>query len=330
MARQANQKLKMLYLLEILRRETDEEHPLTLKQIIDLLAQKGISAERKSLYDDIEQLRLLGEDIITIRDTAVRYYIGERTLDIPQLRLLVDAVQSSRFITRKKSEELIRRLESLTSRHLAGQLQREVVVSGRIKNMNESIYYNVDSLQSAITAGRQVTFQYFDWGMDKKQHLRHDGALYTVSPWAMVWDDENYYLVAYHSEKGTLRHYRVDRMLRIAVTDLPREGETAFRSHDLAAYSRQTFGMFGGQEQWVTLRCHKRMAGIMLDRFGSETTFIPDGENHFTARVPVVVSPPFFAWLSGFEQDIRLISPTSVAQEYVAYLTDILAGYANG
>ena len=330
MARQANQKLKMLYLLEILRRETDEEHPLTLKQIIDLLAQRGVSAERKSLYDDIEQLRLLGEDVITVRDTAVRYYIGERTLDIPQLRLLVDAVQSSRFITRKKSEELIRRLESLTSRHLAGQLQREVVVSGRIKNMNESIYYNVDSLQSAITAGRQVTFQYFDWGVDKKQHLRHDGALYTVSPWAMVWDDENYYLVAYHSEKGTLRHYRVDRMLRIAVTDLPREGEAAFRSHDLAAYSRQTFGMFGGQEQWVTLRCHKRMAGIMLDRFGSETTFIPDGEEHFTARVPVVVSPPFFAWLSGFEQDIRLISPAAVAQEYVAYLTDILAGYADG
>ena len=330
MARQANQKLKMLYLLEILRRETDEEHPLTLKQIIDLLAQRGISAERKSLYDDIEQLRLLGEDIITVRDTAVRYYIGERTLDIPQLRLLVDAVQSSRFITRKKSEELIRRLESLTSRHLAGQLQREVVVSGRIKNMNESIYYNVDRLQSAITAGRQVTFQYFDWGVDKKQHLRHGGARYTVSPWAMVWDDENYYLVAYHSEKGTLRHYRVDRMLHIAVTDLPRQGEAAFRSHDLAAYSRQTFGMFGGEEQWVTLRCHKGMAGVMLDRFGSDTPFIPDGEDYFTARVPVVVSPPFFAWLSGFERDIRLIAPAAVAQEYVAYLTDILAGYADG
>ena len=329
MARQANQKLKMLYLLEILRRETDEEHPLSLKQIIDLLAQKGVSAERKSLYDDIEQLRLLGEDVIAVRDTTVRYYIGERTLDMPQLRLLVDAVQSSKFITRKKSEELIRRLESLTSRHLAGQLQREVVVSGRIKTMNESIYYNVDSLQSAIAAGRQVTFRYFDWGMDKKQHLRHDGALYTVSPWTMVWDDENYYLVAYHSEKGSLRHYRVDRMLGIAVTDLPREGEAAFRSHDMGAYSRQTFGMFGGREQPVTLRCRKRMAGIILDQFGTDVPLIPDGEEHFTVRVPVVVSPPFFAWLSGFERDIRLTAPASVAQEYVAYLTDILTGYAD-
>ena len=330
MARQANQKLKILYLLEILRRETDEEHPLTLQQIIDLLAQKGVSAERKSLYDDIEQLRLLGEDVVTVRDTTVRYYIGERTLDMTQLRLLVDAVQSSKFITRKKSEELIRRLESLTSRHLAGQLQREVLVSGRIKNMNESIFYNVDSLQSAIAAGKQVTFQYFDWGMDKQQHLRHDGAWYTVSPWALVWDDENYYLVAYHSEKGTLRHYRVDRMLRIRLSDLPREGEEAFRQQDMAAYSRKTFGMFGGEEQWVTLRCRKRMAGIILDQFGTDTAFLPDGEEHFTARVPVVVSPPFFAWLSGFERDIRLVAPTAVAEEYVAYLKDILAGYAHG
>ena len=330
MARQANQKLKILYLLEILRRETDEEHPLSLKQIIDLLAQKGISAERKSLYDDIEQLRLLGEDVVTVRDTTVRYYIGERTLDMTQLRLLVDAVQSSKFITRKKSEELIRRLESLTSRHLAGQLQREVLVSGRIKNMNESIFYNVDSLQSAIAAGKQVTFQYFDWGMDKQQHLRHDGAWYTVSPWALVWDDENYYLVAYNSTTETLRHYRVDRMLRICVTDLPREGEEAFRQQDMAVYGRKTFGMFGGDEQPVVLRCRKRMAGIILDQFGTDTIMIPDGDEYFTARVPVVVSPPFFAWLSGFAQDIRLVSPSAVAQEYVAYLTDILAGYANG
>ena len=328
-ARQANQKLKMLYLLEILRRETDEEHPLSLKQIIDLLAQKGITAERKSLYDDIEQLRLMGEDIVAVRDTTVRYYIGDRTLDMPQLRLLVDAVQSSKFITRKKSEELIRRLESLTSRHLAGQLQREVLVSGRIKTMNESIFYNVDALQSAISAGRQVTFQYFDWGMDKQQHLRHGGALYTLSPWALVWDDENYYLVAYHSEKGTLRHYRVDRMLRIRLTDRPREGEEAFRRQDMAAYSRKTFGMFGGQEQPVTLRCRQRMAGIILDQFGTDTPLIPDGAEHFTVRVPVVVSPPFFAWLSGFERDIRLTAPTAVAQEYVAYLQDILAGYAD-
>ena len=275
----------------------------------------------------MEQLRLLGEDILSVRDTTVRYYIGERTLDMTQLRLLVDAVQSSKFITRKKSEELIRRLESLTSRHMAGQLQRQVLVSGRIKNMNESIYYNVDSLHNAMFANRQVQFQYFDWGVDKQQHLRHGGALYTLSPWALTWDNENYYLVAYDSTRGTIRHYRVDRMLHIKQTDTLREGEEAFRNLDMAVYNRQAFGMFGGAEQSVTLRCANWMAGVILDQFGTDTPLIPADDATFTARVSVVVSPPFFAWLSGFGGDIRLIKPTAVAEEYTAYLQTILAGY---
>ena len=330
MARQPNQKLKLLYLREILHRETDEEHPLTLQQITELLAQKGVSAERKSLYDDLEQLRLLGEDVVTVRDTTVRYYIGERTLDMPQLRLLVDAVQSSKFITHKKSTDLIRRLESLTSRHLAGQLQRQVLVSGRIKNMNESIYYNVDNLQSAIAAERQVRFQYFDWGVDKKQHLRRNGGLYTVSPWALTWDDENYYLIAYEAASDSIRHYRVDRMLRIRQTDQPREGRQVFRQQDMAMYSRKTFGMFGGKEQPVTLWCRNAMAGIILDRFGQDTALLPAGEDAFTVRVPVVVSPPFFAWLSGFGTDMQLEAPADVIEQYRQYLTAILEGYSGG
>ena len=329
MARQANQKLKLLYLLEILRRETDEEHPLTLRQLQDLLEQKGVTAERKSLYDDLEQLRLMGEDVVTVRDTSVRYYIGDRALDMTQLRLLVDAVQSSKFITRKKSEELIRRLESLTSRHLAGQLQRQVLVSGRIKNMNESIYYNVDILHTAMAANRQVQFQYFDWGVDKQQHLRHGGALYTLSPWALTWDNENYYLLAYDSTRGTIRHYRVDRMLRITQTDTPRAGEAVFDALDMAVYTRKAFGMFGGQEQPVTLQCTNWMAGVIIDQFGQDVVMMPQDDTTFTVRVSVVVSPPFFAWLSGFGADIRLVKPTAVAEEYARYLQEILAGYAH-
>ena len=329
MARQSGQKLKLLYLQEILRRETDEEHPLTLRQIQDLLEQRGVTAERKSLYDDIEQLRLLGEDILTTRDTTVRYYVGDRMLDMPQLRLLVDAVQSSKFITRKKSEELIRRLESLTSRHLASQLQRQVLVSGRIKNMNESIYYNVDNLQTALAENHQVTFQYFDWGVDKQQHLRHGGALYRVSPWALTWDDENYYLIAYDSGSRSMRHYRVDRMLRIRQTNDKREGESEFRNLDMARYAQKTFGMFGGQPQSVVLRCTQHMAGIILDRFGQDVSLIPDGDSAFTVRVSVMVSPPFFSWLSGFGTDLKLVSPTAVAEEYRQYLTAILTEYAH-
>lgn len=327
MPRQSGQKLKLLYLQDILRRETDEQHPLSLKQIQDLLEQKGVSAERKSLYDDIEQLRLLGEDIVTVRDTTVRYYIGERALDMAQLRLLVDAVQSSKFITRKKSEQLIRNLESLTSRHLAGQLQRQVLVSGRIKHMNESIYYNVDALQSALQENRQVTFQYFDWGVDKQQHLRHEGAQYQVSPWALTWDDENYYLIAYDHSSAAMRHYRVDRMLRIRRTDLPREGEKEFGRLDMAQYTQKTFGMFGGEAQPVTLRCSASMAGIILDRFGQDVALIPDGADAFTLRVSVVVSPQFFAWLSGFGTDIRVQAPSAVVEAYRRYLGEILAGY---
>lgn len=327
MARQSGQKLKLIYLQEILRRETDEEHPLTLKQIQDLLEQKGVSAERKSLYDDIEQLRLLGEDIVSVRDTTVRYYVGERTLDMAQLRLLVDAVQSSKFITRKKSAELIRRLESLTSRHLAGQLQRQVLVSNRIKTMNESIYYNVDAIHSAMMDNRQIQFQYFDWGSDKQQHLRHDGAMYTVSPWALTWDYENYYLVAYEAKRGTLRHYRVDRMLRIRSTDNPREGEEAFERLDMAQYTQSVFGMFGGQTQPITLQCVNRMAGVIIDRFGQDVTLFPAEGDTFTVRVSVVVSPLFFSWLSGFGTDIRMIAPADVVAEYRAYLTNILEGY---
>ena len=320
MAKRPNQKLKLLLLREILRRETDEQHPLTLEQIRALLEQQGVSAERKSLYDDMEQLRLLGEDIVTVRDTTVRYYVGQREFDLPQLRLLVDAVQSSKFITHRKSEELIRRLEGLTSRHLAGELQRQVLVSDRIKNMNESIYYNVDSLQAAIAADRAVKFRYFDWGADKKQHLRHDGAWYTVSPWALTWDDENYYLIAYDEASASIRHYRVDRMLQIGVTDSPRQGEALFRRQDLALYSRKTFGMFGGEEQTVTLRCDNRMAGVVLDRFGQDITLFPDGEGHFTARVPVLVSPQFFAWVFGLENAVRITAPADVAERYHRYL----------
>ena len=332
MAKQANQKRKLLLLRDILRRETDEEHPLTLEQLREMLAVQGINAERKSLYDDLEQLRLMGEDVVSVRDRTVRYYIGQREFDLPQLRLLVDAVQSSKFITRRKSEQLIRQLEGLTSRHMAGKLHRQVLVSGRIKTMNESIYYNVDTLQGAMAANRQVEFRYFDWGVDKKQHLRRDGGAYTVSPWALTWDDENYYLIAYEEASDSIRHYRVDRMLRISVTDAPRRGETAFRRQDMAQYSRKTFSMFAGEEQTVTLRCANRMAGVILDRFGQEITLFPDGGEHFTVRVPVAVSPQFFAWVTGLDNEVHIVSPAAVAEEYRQYLTAILrtAGEVTG
>ncbi len=326
MAKGQNQKRKLLYLLDILERETDEEHPLTLEQLRQLLAARGVEAERKSLYDDLEQLRLYGADIITHRDRQVRYYLGQRTFDLPELRLLVDAVQSSKFITRRKSLELIHKLEGQTSRHQAGQLQRQVLVTGRIKSMNESIYYNVDHLHSAMNDDRQVAFQYFDWDIRKQRQLRREGVEYIVSPWALTWDDENYYLIAYEAGKG-LRHYRVDRMLHIRSTEERRQGRDRFEAEDMAAFSRKTFGMFGGEEQPVTLRCARWMTGVILDRFGQNTALLPEGEGHFTVRVPIAVSEPFFAWASGFGTDLTIVSPPAVREQYTVYLKELLQAY---
>ncbi len=321
-----NQKQKLLLLLDILQRQTDEEHPMTLEQLRQALAAQGVEAERKSLYDDLEQLRVYGADVLTVRDRTVRYYIGARTFDLAELRLLVDAVQSSRFITQRKSRELTEKLETLCSRHQAGQLQRQVLVTGRVKTMNESIYYNVDGLQAAISDNKQVTFRYFDWGMDKQRRLRREGALYQVSPWALTWDDENYYLIAYDATAGEIRHYRVDRMLNIAPAAENRQGEEAFRALDTAMYARKTFGMFGGQETPVTLRCAGWMTGVIVDRFGRDVTLFPQ-EDGFRVRVPVVVSPLFFAWLAGFGADIRVQEPAWVAEAYQQHLQTILASY---
>ncbi len=326
MAKGPNQKLKLLWLLYILHRETDQEHPLTLEQIQQMLSTHGIEAERKSLYDDLEQLRVYGTDILTVRDRTVRYYMASRDFDIPELRLLVDAVQSSRFITARKSRELIGKLENLCSRHQAVRLQRQLLITGRIKTMNESIYYNVDALQEAIADNRQVTFASFEWTADKERRLRRDGERYCVSPWALTWDDENYYLIAYEGAASGIRHYRVDRMLHIEVTDTPREGEAAFNALDTSVYARKTFQMFSGQEVPVSLRCAGWMAGVILDRFGGDVMMYPDGDG-FRVRVPVAVSPLFFAWLSGFGADVKVMDPPWVAEEYRRHLQSILTAY---
>ena len=326
MAKGINQKRKLLVLLDNFRTETDEAHPLTLAQLQERLAAYGVTAERKSLYDDLEQLRLHGEDIVTVRDRAVRYYLGQRTFDLPELRLLVDAVQSSKFITRTKSAQLIGKLESLTSRHQAGQLQRQVLVDGRVKTMNESIYYTVDVLHEAMQQYRTVTFQYFDWDTEKRRHLRRDGARYTVSPWALTWSNENYYLIAFDHAHAEMRNYRVDRMLNVAPGEEPREGEEAFAALDMAQYTRNTFGMFGGTPRPVVLACTARMSGIILDRFGQEVAMIPEGEG-FRVRVPVVISPQFFAWASGFGSDLTILKPEDVRQDYCRYLESILEQY---
>ena len=216
MPKSSNQKLKLIYLMKILLERTDETHSITMPEIIEALAAYDISAERKSLYNDIENLRVYGLDVIgTQEDRTYSYHIGNRQFELAELKLLVDSVQSAKFITAKKSNELIKKIEGLASKYEASQLHRQVFVTGRVKTMNESIYYNVDRIHTAIAENSRITFQYFQWNVDKKMELRHDGALYEVSPWSLSWDDENYYLIAYDGNEGIIKHFRVDKMLYI-------------------------------------------------------------------------------------------------------------------
>lgn len=313
MAKSPNQKLKLLYLMKILLEQTDENHRITMTEIIENLASYNISAERKSLYNDIESLRLYGLDIIGIQEGRTYfYYVGSRRFELAELKLLVDSVQSAKFITAKKSSELIKKLEGLASRYEASKLHRQVFVAGRVKTMNESIYYNVDRIQTAIGENSKITFQYFQWNVEKKMELRHDGAVYKVSPWVLSWNDGNYYLIAYDGEKGIIKHFRVDKMLHIELNGEKREGEQVFQSFDMAAYARKMFGMYGGKEERVRLECENSFAGVIIDRFGKDVTLNRLDDTHFFVNVEAAVSRQFLSWVIGLGEGVKIAGPESV------------------
>lgn len=316
MARSSNQKTKLLHLSRMLLRQSDEEHPLSVTQIIEGLARYDIRAERKSIYDDMEALRLFGLDVQCRKGKSPGWFIGSREFELPEVKLLMDAVQSSRFITQKKSDALIRKLEGLASVHEAGQLQRQVYVSGRIKVMNESIYYNVDKLHTAIAGQRAITFKYFDYDIARQKVFRQEGKRYVVSPYGLIWNSENYYLVAFDHSHRELRHYRVDKMAELVVTSLDREGKDQYPDFQLAQYGQKHFGMYSGQEMRVTLRGRRDKAHLVWDRFGQDIIMAPDGEDHFTVTLPVVISPQFFGWLLGLNGSVTLTGPKDAVAAY--------------
>lgn len=313
MAKGNNQKLKIIYLMKILLERTDETHSITMPEILSALEEYGIHAERKSIYNDIENLRLFGMDIIgEQQDRTYCYHVGNRQFELAELKLLVDSVQSAKFITAKKSHELIKKIEGFASKYEASQLQRQVYVAERVKTMNESIYYNVDVIHTAISANAKITFQYFQWDMNKKMVLRKNGALYEVSPWALSWDDENYYLIAFDSKENMIKHFRVDKMLHINVKKEKREGKDRFKKFDAAVYARKTFGMYAGEEKTVKLECDNQLAGVMIDRFGKGVMIVKKDEEHFTVNVKVAVSRQFLAWVISLGEGVKVAGPEEV------------------
>ncbi|SFB74272.1 helix-turn-helix transcriptional regulator [Butyrivibrio sp. YAB3001] len=319
MPKGAGQKLKLYYLSQIMIKKTDDEHFLTMPEILAYLKEYGISADRKSVYDDLAALTELGIDIIGEQVGKKYYYhVGTKKFELAELMLLVDAIQSSKFITAKKSNELIKKITDLASEYEARQLKRQVVVQGRIKTMNESIYYIVDDIHRAMQENKNIKFEYLTWNINKKMVPRKEG-FYIDSPWALTWDDENYYLIAYDLTDKKIKHFRVDKMRNITLTEDKRQGKELFEAYDMAAYAKMNFGMFGGKEITVSLQFRNDFVGIVIDRFGKDISIIPsDREGWSRTHVEVALSDQFFGWIFAMGGHIEITGPSDVVERFKA------------
>ena len=316
MPKGTNQKFKLYRLAQIMMKKTDEEHYITMPEIKEALAEYDITADRKSLYNDLRDLEILGIEVEGEQDgNRYRYHVVNRPFELPELKLLVDAIQSSKFITEKKSNSLIKKLETMVSEYDAQKLQRQVYVSGRIKAMNESIYYTVDAIHNAISENKKIRFQYFQWNVKKEPQLRHGGAWYHISPWGLSWDDENYYLVAYDGASGKCKHYRVDKMMKIEMLEEKREGKEIIDQFDMAAYAKATFGMYQGNKEKVHIQFPNSMCGVFIDRFGKDITFRPVNAEYSECAVDVNVSPQFFGWIFSLGKNVKVTRPVSVVEQ---------------
>ena len=326
MPRLPNQKLKLIYLSKIFEERTDRYHGLTLSEISSALGEYRISAERKSLYDDIEALRLCGYDIKVTRDSHVRYYLDTHKFDLAELRLLTDAVQSSKFLTQKKSRELIKKIGELGSKYESAQLNRQDHSANRLKTENEEIYNNIVTIHTAIAENKKIRCYYFEWNSHKQRILRKNGDEYILSPWALSWDDEFYYLVAFDSDAKKIKHFRVDKMIKVKILNDKREGDGALDDFDVAVYSKRVFNMYGGEPTNVRILADNSLAGVVLDRFGTDVTILNHGDK-FEFCAKVMISPTFYSWVLGFGNKMKILSPENVANEAATIAQEIVDVY---
>lgn len=326
MPKSDNQKLKIFYILDYLEKNSNQGHPIRAVELTDMLEkQHGIRCDRKTVYSDIAALQDYGVDIISLSGKNGGYYIASRNFELPELKLLIDAVQSSRYLTEKKSRELIEKLCNQCNEHDARLMRRNVVVSGRVKSMNETIYYNVDAIQDAIAQNRQITFRYFDWDISGKRRYRDRE--YAASPYGLCQDNENCYLLA-HSQRHGVTSYRVDRMTDILLTEKKRTPCPELTGKALNEHASRLFQMYAGDAVDVKLRFHRDLVNVVMDRFGKDTMLIPepDGE-HFTFVVKVAVSPMFLSWVIGFGTKAQILHPASVVAECKKLCQEALGQY---
>ena len=303
--------------MKMMQEKTDDEHALTMSQIMDELEKYEVTAERKSIYADFQDMsEKFGIEIIKEQVGRETYYhVGSREFELAEVKLLIDAIQSSKFITQTKSRELITKIKSFVSEYQAKQLQRQVYTNDRVKTMNESVYYNVDDIHTAIGENKKIRFKYYKWDINKKLVPRHNGDWFVVSPWALTWDDENYYMVAYDDLDHKIKHYRVDKMMRMSIEDEKRDGKEEFKNFDMAEYSKATFGMYQGKKTKVKIEFANYMCGVFIDRFGKDITFRPIDEEHSELNVDVNVSPQFLGWIFSLGKDVKVVGPSEVVEE---------------
>lgn len=315
-------RLKIIYLYKILTEQTDEQHGLTMNELIERLDACGIPAARKALYEDIEALKLFGLDIVGGNGRNADYRVVSREFELPELKLLTDAVCSAKFLTEKKSRELADKLTALCSRQQARELKRQVYVSGRAKTSNEKVYINVDAINRAITEHKQITFRYFDYDLNKRKVYREGERI--CSPYSLVWDDEKYYMVAFYEKRQAVNNFRVDRMETVEILDAP--AKPLPKDFSLPEYMSSTFSMFSGDDRDIKLLFDKSLVNVALDRFGKDIKLVPYDDGHFTVHVKVKIGTPFFGWLFGFGGKIRLLSPDDVIEQYNEMLRNALSG----
>lgn len=317
MSRGSNQKFKFTYLMKIMQEKTDDEHSITMPQIMEELEKYDVTAERKSIYADLADMtEKFGVEIIKEQIGRETYYhVGAREFELAEVKLLIDAIQSSKFITQNKSRELIAKIKGFVSEHQAKQLQRQVFINDRVKTMNESVYYNVDYIHTAINENRKIRFKYYRWDINKTLVPRHNGDWFVVSPWALTWDDENYYMVAFDDLDNQIKHYRVDKMMQIAIIEEKRAGKQEFKNFDMAEYSKSTFGMYQGNKTLVKIVFANYMVGVFIDRFGKDISIKRVNDNYSEINVNVNVSPQFFGWIFSLGKDVKVAGPREVVVE---------------
>ena len=297
-----------------------------MPQIMEELEKYDVTAERKSIYADFQDMtEKFGVEIIKEQIGRETYYhVGGREFELAEVKLLIDAIQSSKFITQTKSRELITKIKSFVSEHQAKQLQRQVYINDRVKTMNESVYYNVDDIHTAINQNKKIRFKYYKWDINKKLVPRHNGDWFVVSPWALTWDDENYYMVAFDDLDSKIKHYRVDKMMHISVEEEKRSGKEVFQNFDMAKYSKATFGMYQGQKAKVKIQFANYMCGVFIDRFGKDISFLPIDYEHSELHVDVNVSPQFFGWIFSLGKDVKVTGPSEVVEQMKVFAREFI------